>query len=291
MATILSMIQEAQKRIGLMPSSSVVGSNDINALSLLAFAQAAMWKIRDEKPWPELLQRYTFSLANNVSRYAMPADLNQVIFQTLWNVSQRWPLIGPMSPQEYEFRLDGLSEAVPRELYKVDGWTDTQFLIFPTPTSSEHGQICAFEYYSKTCIRPKTWVTATSFAAGSYCSYNGNIYKTTAGGTTGSTPPTWTGSGSDGGVTWVFQTAAYDTFLADTDEPILDYQDIIEAVVWLWKRDKGFEYGELKEENKNTLDSALTDLNGASNISFRTRTHAPIPLGPWAIPDGNWDVD
>ena len=50
-----------------------------------------------------------------------------------------------------------------------------------------------------------TWNGTTVVAAGAFAVYLGNIYRTSAGGTTGSTPPTHiTGDASDGGVTWTF---------------------------------------------------------------------------------------
>ena len=50
-----------------------------------------------------------------------------------------------------------------------------------------------------------TWNGTTVVAAGAFAVYLGNIYRTVAGGTTGSTPPTHlTGDASDGGVTWTF---------------------------------------------------------------------------------------
>lgn len=54
------------------------------------------------------------------------------------------------------------------------------------------------------------WVTATVYAAGAIVGYSGRIYTTSAGGTSGGTPPTHTsGSVSDGGVTWAFTDHAY----------------------------------------------------------------------------------
>ena len=53
----------------------------------------------------------------------------------------------------------------------------------------------------------QTWTSSTNFAAGSSCVYQGNAYYTVAGGTTGSTAPTWTTAPlarSDGGVTWAW---------------------------------------------------------------------------------------
>lgn len=64
--------------------------------------------------------------------------------------------------------------------------------------------------YSVAIADPQPWVTATVYAAGAYCVSDGiKIYKTTAGGTSGATAPTGTGTGiSDGGVTWDYVQSA-----------------------------------------------------------------------------------
>jgi hypothetical protein len=96
-------------------------------------------------------------------------------------------------------------------------------MITPTPTASQAGQVCIFEYIADRCVKPRNWVTGTAFAANSYCFNNGNYYKTTLGGTTGATAPTHTtGSVSDGAVTWTYYDGSYMTFLADTDSSIFN---------------------------------------------------------------------
>lgn len=64
--------------------------------------------------------------------------------------------------------------------------------------------------YNVAIKNPQPWITATVYAANSYCvSDGGKIYTTVAGGTSGVTAPTGTGGSiSDGGVTWSYSQAA-----------------------------------------------------------------------------------
>lgn len=64
--------------------------------------------------------------------------------------------------------------------------------------------------YSVAIGNPQNWVTATVYSANAYCiSDSGKVYTTAAGGTSGATAPTGTGSSiSDGGVTWSYVQAA-----------------------------------------------------------------------------------
>jgi len=65
--------------------------------------------------------------------------------------------------------------------------------------------------YDIAIANPRDWVTGFSYAAGAMCqSDGGKIYETTAGGTSGATAPTGTGTGiSDGGVTWDYRAAGF----------------------------------------------------------------------------------
>jgi hypothetical protein len=57
------------------------------------------------------------------------------------------------------------------------------------------------------------WMPSTTYEPGSYIlDYNNNVQKTTAGGFSGETPPTWATSGTtlDGTITWTFQAAQGD---------------------------------------------------------------------------------
>lgn len=63
--------------------------------------------------------------------------------------------------------------------------------------------------YEIAIANPLNWTTATVYAAGAYCrSDGGKVYKTPAGGTSGATAPTGTGTVSDGAVSWVYTQAA-----------------------------------------------------------------------------------
>jgi len=64
--------------------------------------------------------------------------------------------------------------------------------------------------YNVAIKNPQPWVTATVYPANAYCvSDGGKIYTTTAGGTSGATAPTGTGTSiNDGGVTWQYVQAA-----------------------------------------------------------------------------------
>lgn len=289
--TVLAIVQTCAGRLSLTNPSSMVGSTDSNITFLKAMIEKTAQEIRNSFAWPELWKEYTFTLSTSTASYALPGDYDRRQNETLWNRTQHWPLIGPVDAVEWQNYKSGLITTLPRQRFQVKGWATNQFYIDPTPTSAENGQTCVYEYLIRTVFRPKTWVTSTAFSAGTYCSYNGNIYKTTAGGTTGATPPTHTtGSASDGAVTWTYQSTYFETITADTDECILDNQMIIDGAVWRYKRERGFDYQELKQDAEDQIDLIQSKLSGAGVLSVNGKMRLPPMIGPWSYPEGNYGL-
>ena len=128
MTTILTVIQNAAKRCGIANTvSAAVASTNNNIISLLSFAEEAGKDIRDDFNWPELEKEYTFDLVSGSASYALPADFDSIIFETLWNRDQLWPLMGPMTPELWQFRKSGIATATVRNEFRIKGYTDTQF--------------------------------------------------------------------------------------------------------------------------------------------------------------------
>lgn len=137
-----------------------------------------------------------------------------------------------MSPQEYaEIRGYGLNTTV-YQRFQIRGLSNNELLISPTPTASQSGNVIIFEYIADRSVRPATWAASTVYASNAYTFYNGNYYQTTAGGTSGATPPTHTsGSASDGGVTWTYYNGSYSDFLADTDETVFNQKTLEQGML------------------------------------------------------------
>lgn len=270
------MIQDACDEQGLPKPAAVIGATDVTTRQLLAIAHRAIRETRRRAWWPKLTKVHTITVANGVAAYAMPVDLDRQIHRTQWNRDRRWEVIGPITPQEWEYRQNGIVASSPRQRFRMMGWTDTQFMIQPTPGSGDAGQIISFEYQSVSAIKPVTWSAGVTFLAGSYCSYNGNIYSTILGGVTGATPPTNTsGSQSDGGVTWDYFSGSYDRFLADTDECLIDESLIGLAVQWRFMQQKGLSYEKIEAEYEKALNAEIASEIGAKTLSL---VKAPIPM-------------
>jgi len=267
--SLSSMIQTAVDELGLPRPSSIVGSSNNLARQLLAYANRANQMARDKYEWGELQKKYTITLVSGQSGYAKPGDYRRQIFRTHWDEGSFWEILGPISPQEWEYRESGIVNTTPRFRFRLKGVADSQFFLTPTPATGDAGDTQVFEYISDRCARPATWTASTAFSAGDYTFYNENYYTTTSGGTSGSTPPTHTsGSISDGGVTWTFYDGSYETFLKDTDLSIFDENILALHIQWRFLRSKGLQWVMLKKDADEELRRSYNALKGARTLTL-----------------------
>lgn len=260
---------------------------------LKAMIQTALDDISAEYPWPELQREHTFTLATSTASYALPADFNRFQMETMWNRTQKWPLIGPLDAVEWQQYKSGLVATQPRQRYRIKYWATAQFFIDGTPTATENGQTCVYEYISATTLRPKTWVASTSWAGISYCSYNGNIYDRggTGAATTGTSAPTVTsGSVSDGSITWTYVSAAYNVINYDSDEVILDNTMVTDGAIWRFKQERGLDFEDLRQQANNQKDCNKTNLSSAGVLTINRARVGPVGIGPWSYPVSDYGI-
>jgi hypothetical protein len=240
--TLATVVQNVANEAGYTVASNIIGSTETTTKQLLAIVQRVNKDMFDAYPWPKCFASGSITLVGGQASYPLPAAFSYSMYETFWNSSTRWRVLGPLSEQEYaEWRGFGLNTAI-YQRFQIRGLSSNELLIVPTPGATNNGNIIIFEYIADRSVRPRTWVTNTSFAANSYCFYNGNYYQTTAGGVTGATPPTHTsGSVSDGAVTWTYYSGIYNQFLADTDVSVFDEKTLEQGVLERFAQIHGLE--------------------------------------------------
>lgn len=195
--TILSIAQKVAKRLMLPSPATLVGNTDNNVVLISSMMLETIESIRDEYGWPELQKAHLFYTIANLEWYALPLDFNRTTMETLWNRTQRWPLIGPLNGVEWQTYKSGLIVSYPRQRFRCKGWSNSQFFIDPTPSETD---LLVFEYISESAIRPKTWAPSTAYTSGTYVSYDGIIFKCSTSGTSHTVqPPAF---GKDGTMFW-----------------------------------------------------------------------------------------
>lgn len=240
--SIATVIQNVANEAGYTVESNIFTSTETTTKQLLAIAQRINRDIFEAYPWPKCYAAGSITLVDGQSTYPLPAAFSSYQYETFWNQSTRWRVLGPISEQDYaQLQGYGLMPTI-YQRFQIRGLGNNELFISPTPGTNTAGQVLIFEYIADRSVVPRTWAASTAFAANSYCIYNGNYYTTTAGGTTGATAPTHTsGSVSDGGVTWTYYNGPYSTFLADTDTSIFQEKLLEQGILERFAQIHGLE--------------------------------------------------
>lgn len=230
--SLATIVANVAAEAGYTVDSGVVASTETTTKQLYKMANRINREVAEAYCWPKMFASGSITLVGGQATYQLPAAFSWYHYETFWNSSTRWRILGPMSEQEYaEIRGFGLNTTV-YQRFQIRGITNSELLISPTPGANNNGNVIIFEYVADRSVRPQAWATGVTYAANSYTFYNGNYYTTTLGGVTGATAPTHTtGSASDGGVTWTYYSGAYNEFLADTDVSIFNEKMIEQGVL------------------------------------------------------------
>jgi hypothetical protein len=292
--TLLSTIVQVCNVLKITQPLSVFNSSDANITQLLGLANAWAKEIVDDYNWAELQKEWLITLVDGQEAYPFPSDFSSPIEQTGWNRALGWPLLGPLTPQEWQIQKSALVAPTIRTEYRMKGSLADQFYVDPTPDAGDAGNILVLEYQSSSAIKPMQWTTATTVTAGVYVSNAGNNYFTVSGGTTGPNAPVHTsGVVSDGGVSWTYLTTVYDTFLANTDVCLIPEHLLHLALKYRWQKENGFDFQASEQEYKDRLSKMAPNkkgyrplnINGSPLPWFRYIDWANIPdNGTWGAP-------
>jgi len=110
--------------------------NDSNLVSVNAGAATAV--IGREASATGTLITLTFSQV----KYAMPTDFQRLIDRTDWDKSQNWEILGPETPQQWQWLKSSNLSSGPRTRFRVYG---DLFVVWPPPSSERD---LRFEYIS-----------------------------------------------------------------------------------------------------------------------------------------------
>jgi hypothetical protein len=270
---VLQIVQAAAYELNIPAPSALVGATDTNALQLLNLFYSVGRDLTAMKFWPNLKRTYTMTMVSGQEGYQLPQDFQAAIPQTQWDRANRWQLNGPLWDNDYNFRLYGYVTAVNRRSYRIFGpdqnpqsTTGGQFKVNPTPTTS--GDVLSFDYISRTFLFPPNWFPSTVVGASVYRNSRGNVYFTSAGGTTSTVPPSHTsGSAVDGTVTWTW-VATYDNLLTDSDICLFEDDLMISGLKAMYAEAKGLDSTALRGGYDNNKQLAFSKWNPVPKISL-----------------------
>lgn len=153
--SMLTIVNAAQRRLGVNVTSSVAGNSDDTATQLLALLNQAGEELAEEFGWQAITFEGTFTTVATESQGAMETiapGWSYIVNDTIWNRTQNRPFIA-LSSQEWQ-RQKSANVTGPGSLYRIRGGN---LIMNPVPAA---GESCAFEYVSK------YWATDSTGATG-----------------------------------------------------------------------------------------------------------------------------
>lgn len=157
MRTLKQIVTAAVDELGsISVPSTIIGSSDDAIRQLLALANREGYELSSRGGnyggWPILRKEHTITTIANTPNYAFPSDLQYFMNTTAWDRTNKWPLRGPISPQEWQILKSGTIGSVgPRRRFRL---MEGEIYFDPTPENSNETYV--IEYYSNAWCQSET---------------------------------------------------------------------------------------------------------------------------------------
>lgn len=156
--SLLTIISEVCGRLSLTIPATVVGNSDQQVTQLYYLTNKAGHDLAQSYNWQALTKTKTFTTVNATTQpNAVPSDFDRFIPNSFFNRTTRRPIIGPVTPQQWEWLVAQPAYSTVYLLYRQQG---NAFLLGPPVTPPPAGQTIAFEYLSN------QWANAAAGGAG-----------------------------------------------------------------------------------------------------------------------------
>lgn len=115
---------------------------------------------------PATVSQVGMSLVFAKDTYAIPADFGWFLNRTMWDRTNQWELIGPVSPQTDEWQRSGVVTTGPRRRWRQVGLPPNCWRLWPPPTTSgSYPATLIFEYESNGWCMSAAGARQTQFLA------------------------------------------------------------------------------------------------------------------------------
>lgn len=146
--TAQAVINAAANECGLATPASFnpFTSNDAAYVQLVALMTQAGRELYGMHEWNILQKNFSQTmLSTDSGSYNLPADFGYMIDQTGWNPTNRLPLGGPLTPQNWEYLVStGLAKSTIYVSFKI---SQGLFQVLPQPPPNN--SVITFEYISR----------------------------------------------------------------------------------------------------------------------------------------------
>ena len=129
--TVLELVTRASRRLGLPAPTSLIGSTDELTLQLLDIIDEIGEDLVSRTAWPQLMRETSITLVADQEDYALPGDFESFVDDTNWDRTNEWKTSFPISPKEWQWRKNGITDVTPWRHLRVRGAGNGQLLVHP----------------------------------------------------------------------------------------------------------------------------------------------------------------
>jgi len=139
-----SIINDALVEVGLAAVADPFADSDANVIQMCTLLKSKGREILRQRFWTQMRDEHSFTTIQGTNNYALPSDFHSMVDQSGWNRTNRLPLGGPLSPQEWQYLKARLVGVVFTVLFRP---MEGKIYIYPD-TNTPGGYDIAFEYLS-----------------------------------------------------------------------------------------------------------------------------------------------
>lgn len=139
------VVNDAAVEIGLSESADPFASTDANTIQMCRLLKSCGRELVQARNWTYLRKEHTFTTVQGTSAYDLPTDFFRMYDQSGWNRTNRLPLGGPLSPQEWQYLKARLVGVVFTVLIRP---MNGQMYLYPD-TNTPGDYTIAYEYGSR----------------------------------------------------------------------------------------------------------------------------------------------
>jgi hypothetical protein len=132
--TALWIVQQACGELGLPVPTTVAGSTNETDTQMLALLNAAGYDAVSNYQWEEMNRTYLFTIGidPSINEFPLPDDYDYFLDSTGWDRTNRWPVLGPLTQQEWQALIAAKVQAVSRTYFLLQG---KKLSFWPQPTT------------------------------------------------------------------------------------------------------------------------------------------------------------
>jgi len=153
--TALQIVQQACLELGLPPPVALTATENETSNQMLGLLNAAGYDLISNYQWEEMNRTYKFEIGADPLKdtYDLPVDYNYFLDCTGWDRTNRWPLLGPTTQQEWQALIAAKVQAVSRTYWiiqnkKISFWPYPLYPVTADPVTPQGNRTIAISYSS-----------------------------------------------------------------------------------------------------------------------------------------------